>query len=245
MATETKILLEDIVDRAGNHPHNASTYSEKETKFAESVKVYVDANAGGGSTEAGTGGSGAVQTTANGGTAGNASASQSISLGSGSEAGGTGNIAIGSGAGFDLTNGISGSSIFIGFKAGNVESGGTTNLSDGSHICIGRLAGANEVAGNNTFNGSGSISIGSASNTDTTVGSGSIAIGAGAKTPFNESVAIGAGVITTATAQILIGNSTTAHVYMRKNVSMTGLPTSDPLVSGQLWNNGGVLTIST
>ena len=32
--------------------------------------------------------------------------------------------------------------------------------------------------------------------------------------------------------------------FSNASVSMTALPTSDPLVAGRLWNNAGVLTVS-
>ena len=32
--------------------------------------------------------------------------------------------------------------------------------------------------------------------------------------------------------------------FTNASVSMTALPTSDPLVAGRLWNNAGVLTVS-
>lgn len=50
----------------------------------------------------------------------------------------------------------------------------------------------------------------------------------------------GAGIVTKTSAQTVSG----AKTFSNTVVKMTGLPTSDPSVTGQLWNNSGVLTIS-
>ena len=50
----------------------------------------------------------------------------------------------------------------------------------------------------------------------------------------------GAGIVTKTGTQTVSGTKTFSAVV----VKMTNLPTSDPGVTGQLWNNSGVLTIS-
>lgn len=39
-------------------------------------------------------------------------------------------------------------------------------------------------------------------------------------------------------------NTTGSWVSLVQTVMITNLPTSDPLVSGQLWNNAGIVTVS-
>ena len=42
----------------------------------------------------------------------------------------------------------------------------------------------------------------------------------------------------------LTGNVTATTVSVSGTVIMSGLPTADPMVVGQLWSNSGVLTVS-
>lgn len=52
------------------------------------------------------------------------------------------------------------------------------------------------------------------------------------------------GTTTTVTNVTASGTVSTAALTATGVVTMSGLPTSDPLVAGQLWNNTGVLTVS-
>jgi hypothetical protein len=74
-------------------------------------------------------------------------------------------------------------------------------------------------------------------------------VGDGSGDPVAESgstlrASIGCNPVTGSSSISTIGTISSTAVFSNTVVKMTGLPTSDPSVTGQLWNNSGVLTIS-
>lgn len=128
-------------------------------------------------------------------------------------------------------------SIAIGYQANS------TNAPHG--VCIGRLSSAGDdyavaIGYDSSATGDSSIAIGRGT---FVTAAGATALGQNANVGHASSTAIGKGAATTAANQIMLGTSTET-VKIAGKFDASALPTSDPGVSGLVWRNAGVLTVS-
>jgi hypothetical protein len=180
-----------------------------------------------------------------------------VGLGAGRVNTGSNNTFVGTSAGTANTSGIQNS--FFGFQAGTANTtgggnvfigvnAGNSNTVGGSNIFLGNLAGQNNTDGaSNLFLGLSAGRFIANGSTANTFANNSVFLGNNTKALANNQsnqIVIGDNATGAGSNTATIGNTSIVKTILRGTINAANLPTSPAgLVTGDIWNNLGILTI--